>query len=106
MVAYASFGSIQPNTTSDLSIADRRSEEHTSELQSLAYLVCRLLLEKKKQDAEILAAFALVGGFITPLLLSTGQNPEAALFSFVAILHLGAFALVILYPWLRLLGRT
>src|SRR2546425_4019266 len=26
----------------------RRSEEHTSELQSLAYLVCRLLLEKKK----------------------------------------------------------
>src|SRR2546425_3223687 len=27
---------------------DHRSEEHTSELQSLAYLVCRLLLEKKK----------------------------------------------------------
>src|SRR2546425_7664796 len=27
---------------------DERSEEHTSELQSLAYLVCRLLLEKKK----------------------------------------------------------
>src|SRR6266404_8321121 len=29
-------------------VAPRRSEEHTSELQSLAYLVCRLLLEKKK----------------------------------------------------------
>src|SRR2546425_1697736 len=28
--------------------ANWRSEEHTSELQSLAYLVCRLLLEKKK----------------------------------------------------------
>src|SRR2546425_8949747 len=28
-----------------------RSEEHTSELQSLAYLVCRLLLEKKKNTA-------------------------------------------------------
>src|SRR5205823_5664082 len=28
---------------------DTRSEEHTSELQSLAYLVCRLLLEKKKK---------------------------------------------------------
>src|SRR5205823_8724398 len=27
----------------------KRSEEHTSELQSLAYLVCRLLLEKKKK---------------------------------------------------------
>src|SRR2546425_9662240 len=29
--------------------SNTRSEEHTSELQSLAYLVCRLLLEKKKQ---------------------------------------------------------
>src|SRR2546425_8800704 len=29
-------------------VGARRSEEHTSELQSLAYLVCRLLLEKKK----------------------------------------------------------
>src|SRR2546423_11538020 len=29
--------------------AANRSEEHTSELQSLAYLVCRLLLEKKKK---------------------------------------------------------
>src|SRR5687767_15542774 len=30
-----------------------RSEEHTSELQSLAYLVCRLLLEKKKKKKNI-----------------------------------------------------
>src|SRR2546425_7558473 len=30
-----------------------RSEEHTSELQSLAYLVCRLLLEKKKYTAAV-----------------------------------------------------
>src|SRR3989441_13369849 len=29
-----------------------RSEEHTSELQSLAYLVCRLLLEKKKNETD------------------------------------------------------
>src|SRR5687767_15751103 len=29
-----------------------RSEEHTSELQSLAYLVCRLLLEKKKKKRK------------------------------------------------------
>src|SRR3989441_6925290 len=29
-----------------------RSEEHTSELQSLAYLVCRLLLEKKKRRSR------------------------------------------------------
>src|SRR2546425_4341461 len=31
---------------------DGRSEEHTSELQSLAYLVCRLLLEKKKKQQK------------------------------------------------------
>src|SRR2546425_3344284 len=33
-----------------------RSEEHTSELQSLAYLVCRLLLEKKKKKNRMKTA--------------------------------------------------
>src|SRR2546423_9010706 len=33
----------------------RRSEEHTSELQSLAYLVCRLLLEKKNNQRHVAA---------------------------------------------------
>src|SRR2546425_5776503 len=37
------------NSVYQLDIAIVRSEEHTSELQSLAYLVCRLLLEKKKK---------------------------------------------------------
>src|SRR2546425_3946095 len=37
----------RPATLRRQPLADR-SEEHTSELQSLAYLVCRLLLEKKK----------------------------------------------------------
>src|ERR1035441_2996930 len=39
-------------TTSDMGLGKRlpRSEEHTSELQSLRHLVCRLLLEKKKTD--------------------------------------------------------
>src|SRR2546425_7990666 len=39
---------------------DERSEEHTSELQSLAYLVCRLLLEKKKKTAFALIAYGIV----------------------------------------------
>src|SRR5687767_15175101 len=38
---------VSPVTLAQASILGR-SEEHTSELQSLAYLVCRLLLEKKK----------------------------------------------------------
>src|SRR5688572_32311592 len=33
-----------------LRVHDRRSEEHTSELQSQSNLVCRLLLEKKKKN--------------------------------------------------------
>src|SRR2546425_8985408 len=37
-----------------------RSEEHTSELQSLAYLVCRLLLEKKNPVEPDLNAFAIL----------------------------------------------
>src|SRR3712207_8134766 len=35
---------------------DQRSEEHTSELQSRQYLVCRLLLEKKKKELIDIAA--------------------------------------------------
>src|SRR5258705_8952696 len=35
----------------------QRSEEHTSELQSLRHLVCRLLLEKKKQTTTAAAPF-------------------------------------------------
>src|SRR5947209_15501047 len=34
-------------------LIENRSEEHTSELQSRQYLVCRLLLEKKKKRKEI-----------------------------------------------------
>src|SRR5205823_7848788 len=48
-----------------------RSEEHTSELQSLAYLVCRLLLEKKKTDA--------IHGFMSaPLFMTLAHAQPAA----------------------------
>src|SRR5215813_3149087 len=55
------------------------------------------------QDAEILAAFALVGGFSTPVLLSTGQNHEIVLFSYVALLDLAMLVVVRMKPWRRLL---
>ena len=55
------------------------------------------------QDAQLLAAFALTGGFSTPLLLSTGQNREVALFSYVILLDLGTLFLVMFKPWRRLL---
>src|SRR5258705_7070202 len=43
----ADVGAIDRDRPGDL---EQRSEEHTSELQSLRHLVCRLLLEKKKQQ--------------------------------------------------------
>jgi uncharacterized membrane protein len=55
------------------------------------------------QDAQILAAFALIGGFSTPLLLSTGVNRPVALFSYVALLDLATLVLVTFKPWRRLL---
>jgi len=55
------------------------------------------------QDAQLLAAFALTGGFSTPLLLSTGQNREVALFAYVALLDLATLFLVVFKPWRRLL---
>src|SRR3712207_7616916 len=47
VVSYLS-GGVDSSTVVALACA-QRSEEHTSELQSRQYLVCRLLLEKKKQ---------------------------------------------------------
>ncbi|HKR83894.1 MAG TPA: DUF2339 domain-containing protein [Terriglobales bacterium] len=55
------------------------------------------------QDAEILAVYAIVGGFLTPVLLSTGVNREVALFSYVVLLDLGLLAVVVFKPWRRLL---
>src|SRR2546423_11170859 len=46
-------------------VSDRRSEEHTSELQSLAYLVCRLLLAKntavRALDVSVVLGLTLAG---------------------------------------------
>src|SRR5437879_10622337 len=46
-------GSAEPNRIKVGKVTKKRSEEHTSELQSPMYLVCRLLLEKKKKTKKI-----------------------------------------------------
>ncbi len=55
------------------------------------------------QDAEILAVFAIAGGFSTPVLLSTHQNHEVILFSYVLLLDLAILVTSIVKPWRRLL---
>src|SRR2546425_9147658 len=48
LVQHRQVPGLRSHPVDDVPVAVVRSEEHTSELQSLAYLVCRLLLEKKK----------------------------------------------------------
>src|SRR5258705_842177 len=43
-----------PKECPKIQVFDGRSEEHTSELQSLRHLVCRLLLEKKNQEHTLM----------------------------------------------------
>lgn len=56
------------------------------------------------QDSELLAAFALVGGFLTPVLVSTGENREISLLTYLLLLDLGAFWIVAIKGWKRLLA--
>ena len=56
------------------------------------------------QDAELLALYAIVGGVATPALLSTGENHEFALFSYLLLLDVAVLVLVALRPWSRLLA--
>jgi uncharacterized membrane protein len=54
------------------------------------------------QDAELLAAYALIGGFATPVLLSTGGNHEIFLFTYLFAINLATAVLIGLKSWPRL----
>ena len=54
------------------------------------------------EDAEIIAAFAIAGGFATPVLLSTGENREIILFSYLVLLDLAILTLTIVKAWRRI----
>src|SRR5258708_6881210 len=51
------------------------------------------------QDAQLLATFALIGGFVTPQLVRTGDDHEIALFSYVCLLDLAMLVLSRFKPW-------
>src|SRR6202042_3166762 len=55
------------------------------------------------QSSQILAAYALAGGFATPLLLSTGGNHEIFLFTYILAIDIATVVLVRLKSWPRLL---
>ncbi|HEY4356052.1 MAG TPA: DUF2339 domain-containing protein [Acidobacteriaceae bacterium] len=55
------------------------------------------------QDAELLAGYALLGGYLTPILLSTGGNHEIFLFTYLFVIAVCVAVLVRMKPWRRLL---
>jgi|GEM_PF-615997 len=55
------------------------------------------------QDSELLAVYALVGGFATPALLGSGGNHETFLFSYLLAMDVAVLVLIAKKPWQRLL---
>ena len=55
------------------------------------------------QEAELLALYAIAGGLVAPVLVSTGENHEITLFSYLLMLDVAVLLLVALRPWSRLL---
>src|SRR5437868_10931561 len=61
---------LSPGALPDIPAGDRRSEEHTSELQSRFDLVCRLLLEKKK---KMISHYTITSSSIKPVSVTTAS---------------------------------
>ncbi|HEY6349138.1 MAG TPA: DUF2339 domain-containing protein [Candidatus Angelobacter sp.] len=70
---------------------------------AMVVVTAATLVMALSQSAELLAAIALAGGFSTPVLVSTGQNHEVVLFSYVCLLDLAVLVMAIFKPWRRLL---
>src|ERR1700677_3724355 len=65
----------------------------------------------RRQNSELLAIYALAGGLATPALLSMGHDSAIFLFSYLALLNVGALLLLTLHPckqlaWAALLGTA
>jgi hypothetical protein len=60
--------------------------------------VCAVLIAAWR-DARLLAALAWIGGYLTPVLLSTGEDKAGALFLYLALLDVGALVLDRRKPW-------
>jgi uncharacterized membrane protein len=65
----------------------------------LVVITVNAVLLAMRLDARLLASLAWVGGYLTPLLLSTGEDKAVALFAYLALLDAGAIALDRRKPW-------
>lgn len=55
-----------------------------------------------RYDAFVLAMVGIIGGFLTPLLISTGENNLAGLFTYIAVLDIGILSVSIFKQWREL----
>jgi hypothetical protein len=62
-------------------------------------ITANAVLLAMRLDARLLASLAWVGGYLTPLLLSTGEDKAVALFAYLALLDAGALVLDHRKPW-------
>jgi hypothetical protein len=72
----------------------------TFALMALVTVVAFLLAVRL--DAQVVAVLGLLGGFLTPVLLSTGVDRPAALFSYIALLDIGLLAIALAKRWSHL----
>jgi uncharacterized membrane protein len=70
---------------------------------AMALLTASTIALALLQDAEVLATFAMVGGFLTPALLTTGESHEVVLFCYVAMLNVAMLTMTAFKTWRRLL---
>src|SRR3989442_8322509 len=66
----------QVRVPGSIRVTFQRSEEHTSELQSRPHLVCRLLLEKKKNEDGMFSASPMPGDRRWRLVLESNQQDD------------------------------
>ncbi|MFN7144166.1 MAG: DUF2339 domain-containing protein, partial [Myxococcota bacterium] len=62
------------------------------------------LFAAERRDSRFMAALALVGGYLTPVLLSTGENKAAAFFGYLALLDAGLVVAAVRRRWTTLLA--
>jgi len=65
----------------------------------MAAITAAAFLLAVRLDAQVVAVLGLLGGFLTPLLLSTGQDNPVGLFTYLAVLNVGLIAMALRQRW-------
>src|SRR5436189_6290192 len=64
----------------------------------MALVTAAAFLLAVRLDAQVVALLGMLGGFLTPVLLSTGQDAPVALFAYIVLLDAGLLAVALCQP--------